>query len=186
MLEYSPKRRYSAVVMFSDDLEHVLLIHKLKPDWQAGKANFPGGKVEGTAPNRFSCNGTGDWPRDHWHDIEEKVYFACAVRELREETGLNAADLKLFCRLRFTSREGEEAECCFFTARGPIELARTMETEHVFEDSYYSVVTNDTGYWADDSDTNYVRVPSLPELPWLVAMAKEALETNCAPRTVYQ
>ena len=31
MLAYSPKRRYSAVVMFSDDLEHVLLIHKLKP-----------------------------------------------------------------------------------------------------------------------------------------------------------
>lgn len=171
MLAYNPKRRYSAVVMFSDDLEHVLLIHKLKPDWQAGKANFPGGKVE---ERDFSPN--------------TDAYAFCATRELAEEAGifLGVAQLKLFCRLRFTSHEGDEAECCFFTARGPIELARTMETEHVFEDSYYSVVTNDTGYWADDSDTNYVRVPSLPELPWLVAMAKEALETNCAPRTVYQ
>jgi len=43
---WSPRRRYSAVAVFSDDLERVVLIHKLKPAWQAGKANFPGGKVE--------------------------------------------------------------------------------------------------------------------------------------------
>mgnify|MGYP000718169211 FL=1 len=45
-MSFNPKRRYSAVAVFSDDLERVVLIHKLRPNWQAGKANLPGGKVE--------------------------------------------------------------------------------------------------------------------------------------------
>ena len=38
--------RYSAIAVFDKDLDHVVLIEKQKPAWQAGKANFPGGKVE--------------------------------------------------------------------------------------------------------------------------------------------
>lgn len=181
MLAYNPKRRYSAVVMFSDDLEQVLLIHKLKPDWQAGKANFPGGKVEA---EKDYVNGE-TWEGTH-EEACDLVYRRCATRELREETGLDvaAADLKLFCRLRFTSREGDEAECCFFTARGPIFDAETKETEQVFSAEVHEVIWNEVGYYKDYAP--YVRVPVLPELPWLAAMAKEMLETNCAPRTVYQ
>ena len=170
MLVYNPKRRYSAVVMFSDDLEHVLLIHKLKPDWQAGKANFPGGKVE---ERDFSPN--------------TDAYAFCATRELAEETGifLGVAQLKLFCRLRFTSREGDEAECCFFTARGPVFDAQTKEVEQVFTAEVHEVIWDEAGYYKMGL-APYVHVPVMPELPWLAAMAKEALETNCAPRTVYQ
>jgi len=40
-MTWSPTRRYSAVAVFSQDLERVVLIHKLRPAWQAGKANFP-------------------------------------------------------------------------------------------------------------------------------------------------
>jgi len=183
MLAYNPKRRYSAVVMFSDDLEQVLLIHKLKPDWQAGKVNFPGGKVE---IKDWPPHGTGEDENPDYLGAADDAYKCAAVRELHEETGLDvaAADLKLFCRLRFTSREGDEAECCFFTARGSVFDAETKETEQVFVEEYYNIAFNDVGYWTGPNE--YQSVPPLPELPWLVSMAKEMLETNCAPRTVYQ
>jgi len=183
MLAYNPKRRYSAVVMFSDDLEYVLLIHKLKPDWQAGKANFPGGKVE---IKDWPPHGTGEDENSDYLGAADDAYKCAAVRELREETGLGITwtDLKLFCRLRFTSREGDEAECCFFAARGPIFDAQTKETEQVFTAEVHEVIWNEAGYYKGYAP--YVHVPVMPELPWLVAMAKEALETNCAPRTVYQ
>ena len=87
-----PKRRYSAVALFSQDLDHVLLIHKQKPAWQAGKANFPGGKVE-----------ESDQPTDSELYRQTSEYHNCAHRELLEETGLDvpAAQLQLFCVLRF-------------------------------------------------------------------------------------
>ena len=82
------KRRYSAVALFSQDLEHVLLIHKQKPAWQAGKANFPGGKVE-----------ESDQPTDSESHRRTDEYRNCAQRELLEETGLDipTAQLQLFC-----------------------------------------------------------------------------------------
>lgn len=54
-------RRYSAVALFSPNLDRVVLIHKLRPTWQAGKANFPGGKVE-----------KGDWPLGVVFDLPSK------------------------------------------------------------------------------------------------------------------
>jgi len=52
--------------VFDASLEHVLLLHKKKPDWQVGRLNGLGGKVE---------------------DGETAV--ACVARECREETCLN-------------------------------------------------------------------------------------------------
>ena len=77
-----PKRRYSAVALFSQDLEHVLLIHKQKPAWQAGKANFPGGKVD-----------AGETPEQ------------ALVRELEEELGI-----RLFVRQNRTLSLTPEAK----------------------------------------------------------------------------
>lgn len=145
-MSFNPKRRYSAVM--SEDLERVVLIHKLRPAWQAGKANLPGGKVE-----------TSDWPpggADENPDYEGAAldaYHACAIRETREETGLDidATALQLFCRLRFVSREGDAAECCFYACRGDVDASRTMETERVFAveitdvfhgDSYHETYRN--------------------------------------------
>ena len=39
-------KRYSAIAVFDKDLDHVVLIEKQKPAWQAGKANFPGGQEQ--------------------------------------------------------------------------------------------------------------------------------------------
>ncbi len=51
--------------IFSPSFDQVLLIHKNRPDWQKGKLNGIGGKIE---------NG-----EDH---------VSCMVREVHEETGL--------------------------------------------------------------------------------------------------
>jgi len=51
---------------------NVILVEKSKPDWQRGRLNLPGGKVE-----------PGETP------------LQCANRELLEETGISACDSKL-------------------------------------------------------------------------------------------
>lgn len=38
---------YVVGIIFSEDLQSVLLMLKNRPVWQAGRFNFPGGKVEG-------------------------------------------------------------------------------------------------------------------------------------------
>lgn len=56
--------------------DDVLLVHKNKPDWQKGKLNLVGGKVE-----------------------EGEDAIACALRELKEEAGLEPWDFQknLYC-----------------------------------------------------------------------------------------
>lgn len=193
---WSPRRRYSAVAVFSDDLERVVLIHKLKPAWQAGKANFPGGKVESKDE---PYGGVGP-------DAYNIAYRRCAVRELTEETGLVVpiAALTLFCTLRFRSREGDDAECQFFCCIGDVEVARTMESERVFVDESSSIQqgyhatyctyrdaestktseipTKECCYLADDAS-----IPTMSNLPWLTAMARQTLRgdgSDSTPRFV--
>ena len=52
--------------IFNDDLSKVLLVHKQRPDWQKGRINAVGGKIE---------------------PYEEPL--DCIKREVREETGLD-------------------------------------------------------------------------------------------------
>lgn len=138
-MSFTPKHRYSAVAVFSEDLERV--IHKLKPAWQAGKANLSGGKVEETKDwqceyhpqNWISHCKCSKSQQPGWEAIDHRdtdpnamAYLRCAARELREETGLDVATaaLHLFCKLRFKSREGDNAECCFCAVRAILaELA---------------------------------------------------------------
>lgn len=175
---WSPRRRYSAVAVFSDDLERVVLIHKLKPAWQAGKANFPGGKVEDS-----------DWEALHGQDdYEATAYRRCATRELTEETGLvvPVEALTLFCTLRFRSHEGDDAECRFFTTkllckgRDLDDHVKTVEDEEIFCD------------WVDDMMSGTackrglarnVELPTMSNLPWLTAMARQTLRGDGSDST---
>jgi 8-oxo-dGTP pyrophosphatase MutT (NUDIX family) len=56
---------YVCVYADGADEQHVLVIHKNRPDWQKGKINLPGGHME-----------KGETPE------------VAAIRELKEETGL--------------------------------------------------------------------------------------------------
>ena len=58
-------RNYTLGFIFTPALDRVLLVHKMSPEWQAGKINGIGGKIE-----------EGENP------------LACIVREVQEETGL--------------------------------------------------------------------------------------------------
>lgn len=62
-------KQYVTGFMFSTDLKNVALIHKNRPEWQAGRVNGIGGKVE-----------TGEWPID------------AMMREFFEETGVTTHD----------------------------------------------------------------------------------------------
>ena len=56
---------YTLGIILTKSLDEVLLIKKEKPNWQKGKLNFIGGKVE-----------------------QNESYTSCIVRECEEETGL--------------------------------------------------------------------------------------------------
>lgn len=58
-------KRYSLGFVFTSSFKKILLIHKEKPDWQKGKINGIGGKIE-----------------------KNETALSCIVRELKEETGL--------------------------------------------------------------------------------------------------
>lgn len=170
-------KRYSAVALFSPDLDRVVLIHKLRPAWLAGKANFPGGKVEDSdrveAARKYSTA---------WSHLEtEAAHLYCAARELAEETGIvvSAESLTLFCTLRFNSPDGEPAECRFYCAVGDVDAAQTRESEPVF------VVDVDDVLDGQVIDCNAVTLPTMGTLPWLVAMARQRLRGDVERRLGY-
>lgn len=59
-------KKYTLGIIFDQTLKHVLLIHKTKPDYQVGKLNALGGKIE-----------------------EGETSLTCVTREIREESGLD-------------------------------------------------------------------------------------------------
>lgn len=187
-------RRYAAVIALSRDLESVLLVRKLRPAWQAGKANVPGGKVEATDFVDVCLR------EDDSTEHVDAAFVACAARELTEETGLVVAeaDLLPLCFLRYPAREGDgAAECRFFCCVADIAAAETKEEELVFRSDAERVCADGVafyqGYRSSVKDTPIkhsdrfsletpflgpeVCVDTMPNLPWLVAMARQRLRS---------
>lgn len=69
---------YVAGLLFSGDREHVALVEKIKPEWQRGRLNGIGGKIE----------------------AEDASPLGAMIREFEEETGLRVPQWDLFCELR--------------------------------------------------------------------------------------
>ena len=62
-------KRYTVGFIFDPAIVRVALIHKNRPEWQKGRLNGVGGKIE-----------------------EGETSIACIVREAREETGLSTKE----------------------------------------------------------------------------------------------
>ena len=81
-------KEYVVGLMFSQNEEHVVLIRKKRPHWQAGRLNGPGGSIkEGEKP------------------------FDAMVREFEEETGLKTIQIDWF---NFCLLECPEVKVHFF------------------------------------------------------------------------
>lgn len=91
---------------FSEDREKVVLIHKNRPDWQAGLYNGVGGKIEDT-----------EFAKDAMR------------REFLEETGVDVEDWEPFCVL---DDQKHRFEVTYYRAFGSqIDACKTTTDEEV-------------------------------------------------------
>lgn len=96
-------KQYVLALVFDQELENVLMIQKLKPEWQKGKHNGIGGKIEmGESPLR------------------------AMKREMAEETGLTIDDFRYVMFL-----SNENYEMWVYTALADLSKAATKESESV-------------------------------------------------------
>jgi 8-oxo-dGTP diphosphatase len=101
-------KTYVVGFMFDERGESVALIRKLSPEWQKGKLNGIGGKIE-----------PGETPRQ------------AMVREFREETGCQTFDHK-WCQFAFVQgNDGNEYELTVFAAYGDLTKLRSVTDEQV-------------------------------------------------------
>jgi 8-oxo-dGTP diphosphatase len=97
------KQPYVAGLLMTEDCRYVVLIRKAKPEWQRGRLNGVGGKIE-----------SGD-----------QTSVAAMVREFREETGLT---VKAERWQRFATVAGAWGSVKFFRAFGHIEELMQAKT----------------------------------------------------------
>jgi len=97
------KNKYVVGYLFDEDLEHVLLIRKKRPDWQAGKLNGVGGRIE-----------------------HGEMEYEAMAREFEEEAGMRLFGWSEFCVLRFPL-----AKVYFYARKGDIHQARQCTDEEL-------------------------------------------------------
>lgn len=98
--------RYVAGFLFDPDYTQVVLIKKNKPDWQKGKWNAVGGKVE-----------------------DGELMWAAMRREFQEETGLEVFQWFHFCTLNVPSHDAEVN--FFFTTSAGMYRVKMITDEEV-------------------------------------------------------
>lgn len=109
------KKEYVLGFAFSPDNEFVLLINKLKPEWQKGKLNGIGGKIE-----------------------EGELPIQAMVREFEEETSVKTSFHNWD---RFAMLEGDNyVMYCYRINIYDIEEAVTSEEEEVVKMRYHVAI----------------------------------------------
>lgn len=83
-------KRYTVGFVFDKGLQNVLLVGKTHPEWQKGKYNGPGGKIE-----------------------EGESDLQCMVREIKEEADLSIPESKW--KEVAMMQVGDDVEVAFFT-----------------------------------------------------------------------
>lgn len=96
---------YVAGFLFDQKLSRVALIRKRKPEWQAGKLNGVGGKIE-----------PGETALDAMR------------REFTEEAGVSS---EIDFWHHFATVSGDWGSVAFFRASGPVDSVQSMELEQV-------------------------------------------------------
>lgn len=101
-------KRYVLGFCFNDDFSRVVLIEKQKPEWQKGRLNGVGGKIE-----------PGEYP------------IHAMAREFKEETGVETSPdgWHYFCTLK--GAEPWEVECFYYVSSTSCTTAATTTTEMV-------------------------------------------------------
>lgn len=97
--------KYVLGFAFSPDKNEVLLIKKLKPEWQKGRYNGIGGKVE-----------------------DGETFHSAIVREFQEETGLT---ITKDAWRHFATMQGKDWKVMCYTTIARIGAAKTMEEEEI-------------------------------------------------------
>ena len=145
------KQKFQSYVLgfaFSENKEQVVLIEKLRPDWQKGFHNGVGGKIETT----------------------DKSSVAAMVREFEEETGLMTAesDWERFGIMRFQDdiMGGEAAVILFRMFSSKIYNCHTVEQEKIQIFNVFSV--ENFGNFPGLNDAKI-----LPNLSALIPMARD-------------
>lgn len=141
------KQRYCLGFLFSEDLSRVVLIRKVKPDWQSGKLNGVGGKIE---PHELGARGHRD----------------AMCREFQEETSVFIS----FVRWNpFVEIEFDEATIYCFSSCGP-EIADVQTTTE--EEVKVLTVERDSR----SADPWWKAYSHMPNLEWLIPMARQSAE----------
>ena len=99
--------KYVVCLLFSNDLEQLVLIRKNRPEWQKGLLNGPGGKVN-----------------------EGESFDFAAHREFFEEAGIS---VPIWDHLSYQTENDGKYEVCYVTAKTSLEhlnhvKSRTDET----------------------------------------------------------
>ena len=99
---------YVAGFMFSEDYNQVALIIKNRPEWQKGKANGIGGRVE-----------SGETPHE------------AMIREFEEETGMRHEAWAFFLSLENDPTLDDKWRVHFYQATGDLKALNTTTDEYV-------------------------------------------------------
>ena len=100
-------KRYSFGFIFTPSFDRVLLIHKIKPDWQNGKINGIGGKIE-----------------------ENESPLTCVTREVKEESNLSIPEKKWIYIANLKSNDFfTEVFACVY--KEDINNAKSLEVEQI-------------------------------------------------------
>lgn len=146
-------REWVVGFLFNDDASEVVLIRKRRPEWQAGKLNGVGGKIEDR-----------DWSARAVPDVtdSEAVHAAAVleamIREFFEETGVVIPDWHHFASL--TWEEGVVHFLRAFMPQATVDRCRTTTDESVERHSVHRL--GEPG----DGLANVT-----PNLLWLVPLA---------------
>jgi 8-oxo-dGTP diphosphatase len=101
-------KKYSLGFIFNSSYTHVLLIHKNNPDWQRGKINGIGGKIE-----------------------EDESAIKCIIRETMEETGIKTEEKDWIHYGQIVNGDKSTSQLFYCLYTGSQSDAATQEDEEI-------------------------------------------------------